>query len=184
MRALITAQTHRFPAGLIFDVTALSPWFLPHGWDRPTERELVAEITEFVLPECKTIEENIGLMRFLHDETDYGSGSIEFLNVQAESGIVMCERGRHPVQEGRLALGHGPGERRHGDERRWQDSDLAGVLRPHRVGLAGPVRLTRHTDAAGIGTLRHERRAGPWASTRTTSNASSWPNVTGPPGGR
>lgn len=44
------------------------------------------------LPECKTIEENIGLMRFLHDKTDYGSGSIEFVNVQCEGNVVMCER--------------------------------------------------------------------------------------------
>jgi limonene-1,2-epoxide hydrolase len=44
------------------------------------------------LPDCTTIDENIGLMRFLHDKTDYASGSIEFRNVIAQDNIVMCER--------------------------------------------------------------------------------------------
>ena len=44
------------------------------------------------LPECKTIEENIGLMRFLQDKTDYASGAIAFLNVQNDGDVVMCER--------------------------------------------------------------------------------------------
>jgi AcrR family transcriptional regulator len=41
--------THRFLVGLVFDVTALSAWFLPHGWDRPTERAMIDEVTNFVM---------------------------------------------------------------------------------------------------------------------------------------
>ncbi|MFE3000824.1 hypothetical protein ACFXG4_38250 [Nocardia sp. NPDC059246] len=40
--------THRFMVGLVFDVTALHPWFVPSGWNRPTEHELIEEITAFV----------------------------------------------------------------------------------------------------------------------------------------
>jgi AcrR family transcriptional regulator len=40
---------HRFMLGLVFSVSALNPWFVPGGWDRPSEDELLDELTAFVL---------------------------------------------------------------------------------------------------------------------------------------
>ena len=40
---------HRFFTGLIFDVTVLDPWFLPHGWNRRTDDELIETLTGFIL---------------------------------------------------------------------------------------------------------------------------------------
>lgn len=40
---------HRFMAGLILSVSALDPWFVPSGWDRPTEDDLLDELTVFVM---------------------------------------------------------------------------------------------------------------------------------------
>ena len=41
--------THRFMFGLIFSVSALDPWFVPGGWDRPTQEELLDELTDFIM---------------------------------------------------------------------------------------------------------------------------------------
>lgn len=41
--------THRFMFGLIFSVSALDPWFVPGGWDRPTQEELLDDLTDFIM---------------------------------------------------------------------------------------------------------------------------------------
>jgi AcrR family transcriptional regulator len=40
---------HRFLVGMVFSVSALDRWFVPRDPHRPTERELIEAITEFVL---------------------------------------------------------------------------------------------------------------------------------------
>ena len=40
---------HRFLVGLMVSVSALEPWFVPSGWNRPSEDQLIDELTSFVM---------------------------------------------------------------------------------------------------------------------------------------
>jgi AcrR family transcriptional regulator len=40
---------HRFLVGLVLSVSTLDPWFVPGGWNKPSEEQLVAELTKFIM---------------------------------------------------------------------------------------------------------------------------------------
>jgi AcrR family transcriptional regulator len=40
---------HRFLVGLVLSVSALDPWFVPGGWNKPSEDQLIDELTAFVM---------------------------------------------------------------------------------------------------------------------------------------